>query len=67
MSNYKTCKKCGSELTDDAMAIYRKMVFRGADEFLCIPCLAEYFKVEVSEIEARIRFYRESGHCTLFR
>ncbi len=61
------CRKCGKqELSGDELAIYRKLVNRGATEFLCIDCLAEYFKCDRKEIEDRIRYYRESGECTLF-
>ncbi len=66
-SNYKTCSKCGAPLGPDDIAIYKKLVFRGAEEFLCIDCLAAYFQVPREEIEKRIRYYRESGQCTLFR
>ncbi len=67
MANYKTCKSCGAPLSGDDIAIYRKLVFRGAEEFLCIGCLAEHFCCPREEIEKRIRWYRESGQCTLFR
>lgn len=67
MSNYLTCRQCGAPLGQDDRAIYWKMVNRGAEDFLCIGCLAEYFKVPRKEIERRIRYYRESGQCTLFR
>lgn len=61
------CHKCGKEdLSGDELAIYRKLVNRGATEFLCIDCLAEFFKCDKSEIEARIKYYRDSGECTLF-
>ena len=43
MANYKTCKKCGSELLADDIAIHRKLISRNAEEFLCIDCLAEHF------------------------
>ena len=62
MANYKTCRTCGAPLHDDDIAIYRKLVY-----FLCIQCLADYFKCPKEEIEKRIRYYRESGVCTLFR
>ena len=39
MANYKTCRECNSALLDDDIAIYRKLIYRGADEFLCIDCL----------------------------
>ena len=61
------CKKCGKpELSGDELAIYRKLVNRGATEFLCIDCLAEYFCCDRKDIEDRIKPYRESGACTLF-
>lgn len=66
MANYKTCKKCGNELLNDDMAIYRKLVLRSADEFLCIDCLAEYFDTTREKLEKLIAYYRESGECTLF-
>ncbi len=67
MPNFDTCKQCGKSLTSDDMAIYRKLVLRCADEFLCMDCLAEYLGVSRKAIEDRIRYYRESGTCTLFR
>lgn len=67
MANYKTCKECGAKLLDDDIAIYRKLVFRGADEFCCIDCLGEHLGCTREAIEKLIAYYRESGHCTLFR
>lgn len=67
MANYKTCKQCDAPLMADDIAIYRKLVTRNAEEFFCIDCLAGYFKVPREAIEERIRYYRESGNCTLFR
>lgn len=61
------CKRCGKqELGGDELAIYRKLVNRGATEFLCIDCLADYFGCSRKELEDRIKYYRESGECTLF-
>lgn len=67
MANYQTCKKCGAPLGGDDIAIFRKLVNRMAEEFFCIDCLADYFDCPREEIEKRIRWYRESGECTLFR
>ena len=67
MANYQTCKQCGAPLGGDDIAIFRKLVYRNAEEFLCIDCLAAYFQCQRVEIEKRIRWYRESGECTLFR
>ena len=66
MANYNTCKQCGAPLGGDDIAIYRKLVHRGAQEFLCIDCLAAYFQCPRAEIEKRIRWYRESGSARCF-
>ena len=67
MANYKTCKDCGAPLHDDDIAIYRKLVHRGAEEFCCIDCLGRQLGCERKAIENLIQYYRESGKCTLFR
>ncbi len=67
MANCKTCMKCGAPLFDDDIAIYRKLVFRGAEEFWCIDCLAEHFGCTREAVENLIAYYRQSGKCTLFR
>ncbi|MCD8006277.1 MAG: hypothetical protein LUF29_04785 [Oscillospiraceae bacterium] len=67
MANYETCFQCGKQLEGDDIAIYRKLVLRCANEFLCIDCLAEYLGVSRAAIEAKIKYYRESGTCLLFR
>lgn len=66
MANYKTCKQCGQELLNDDMAIYRKLVLRSADEFLCRDCLSAFFEIKREDIDALIAYYKESGTCTLF-
>ena len=67
MANYATCRQCGAPLGSDDKAIYRKLVYRGAEDFLCIDCLAARFQVPRTEIDRRIAWYRASGECTLFR
>ncbi len=58
---------CDKELLSDEIAIYKKLVNRGAERYLCIDCLAEYFKCSRKAIEDKIDYYRKSGECTLFR
>ena len=67
MANYKSCKECGAELLADDIAIYRKLVLRNAESFLCIDCLAKRFGCTREDIENLIEHYRKSGECTLFR
>ena len=59
------CFECGKELTADDIGIYMKLVNRGADKYLCIPCLARGFRVDESEIRKKIEQFKKSG-CTLF-
>ena len=62
-SNY--CIKCDKKLLRDEIAIYLRLVNRGAKEYLCIPCLAEHFKCSEADIRARIKTLKDMG-CTLF-
>ncbi|GHU72187.1 hypothetical protein FACS1894184_19800 [Clostridia bacterium] len=59
------CSKCGKPLGPYDAALTRKLISRVAREYLCIQCLAEFFRVSVDLLEERIRFFRESG-CTMF-
>ena len=59
------CVRCGAGLSADEAALTRKLVNRGAREFLCLPCLARHFDVPESELRRKIREFREMG-CTLF-
>ena len=59
------CIRCGRELTADEIGIYRKLINRGAEEYLCIPCLSEDLKISEEEILKKIEQFRKAG-CTLF-
>ena len=65
MANYKTCKKCGSELLADDIAIHRKLISRNAEEFLCIDCSSRYLDVSVELLRQKIVEFKKMG-CTLF-
>ena len=67
MANWKTCKECNALLGSDDIAINQKLISRNVQEFFCIDCLAEYYKTTREAIQARIDYYRTSGHCTLFK
>lgn len=64
---YQTCKECNSRLSSDEKAIYMKLIDRTATEFLCLDCLGEKLGCGRAALEERIRYYRESGNCVLFR
>ena len=60
-----TCMKCGRTLTADEIGIYKRMVNRGADKYLCASCLAEHFHISEDLIYEKIEHFRQMG-CTLF-
>ena len=62
MSN---CMKCNRLLTGDDIGIYKKIVNRMANEFLCKTCLAEEFGVKEEIIDKKIKQFKEIG-CLLF-
>lgn len=64
---YQICKECNSRLSSDEKAIYMKLIDRTATEFLCLDCLGEKLGCGRAALEERIRYYRESGNCILFR
>ena len=60
-----TCEKCGRPLGRDEVGLTRKLVNRGATQYLCYECLARTFEVTREELERKVREFREMG-CTLF-
>ena len=59
------CMQCGKGLTNDEIGIYRKMVNRGALEFMCKSCLAAWYDCEVELIDQKIAQFKRMG-CGLF-
>lgn len=59
------CIKCGAALSCDDAGATKKLINRGAVEFMCIPCLAKKFGVTEERIKEKIEFWRKSG-CALF-
>ena len=59
------CFKCGQILSADEIAIYKRMVNRGAKECLCIHCFAKEFSVTEDLIREKIEHFKKMG-CTLF-
>ena len=62
--NYN-CIRCGAPLSTDEIGLYKKMINRGAVEFMCIECLSRELSVSVDELRSRIEYFRRMG-CILF-
>ena len=59
------CTCCGAALTRNDIGVTKKLINRGAEEFMCIPCLAKKFKVDEELIHKKIDEWRTMG-CMLF-
>ena len=59
------CMKCGRELVPDEIGFHRKLVNRGASEYMCMTCLARFFDCSEELLRKKILQFREMG-CTLF-
>ena len=59
------CKQCAQRLTRDEVAVTKKLINRGATEFMCAKCLADYYNVDESAVRERMEYFRSTG-CTLF-
>jgi hypothetical protein len=59
------CADCRRRLTNDEVAVTRKLLGLGETSFYCKTCLAGKFRVDEATIDGMIRRYRELG-CWLF-
>lgn len=59
------CIVCGKSLSVYDVGATKKLINRGAEEFLCIPCLAKKFRVTEELIYQKIEEWKEQG-CMLF-
>ena len=64
-SSLPACLQCGRPLQADEIALTKKMINRGAEQFFCLSCLAAHFDVPEENLREKIREFREMG-CTLF-
>ena len=62
----ETCVKCGAVLDKDDIGAHKKLVNRGAQNFMCVKCLARHFDVPEQRIREKIEEFRAQG-CLLFK
>ena len=65
MADQARCVRRGAVLGRDDIGLTKKMVNRGATEFLCIACLAEHFDLTEEILREKIREVKAMG-CRLF-
>ncbi|MBQ9511416.1 MAG: hypothetical protein IJR55_06970 [Clostridia bacterium] len=61
------CKNCRKPLSRDEIALYKRLIYRGAedDECICIKCLADKLNVSEAALFDKIDHFKKAG-CTLF-
>ena len=59
------CMTCDRTLTKDEIALFKKLVNRGAQKYMCLSCMSTYFQVSEAALTKQIEQYKEIG-CTLF-
>lgn len=62
---HEPCLCCGAPLSRDEVGLTKKLINRGATEFLCYGCMAAHFQVTVDDLHRKVEEFREMG-CTLF-
>ena len=65
MAEPARCVRCGAVLAKDEIAMTRKMVNRGAEQFFCLACLAARFQLPEETLRQKIDEFKAMG-CTLF-
>ena len=59
------CTQCGVPVTRDEIGLTKKLINRGAREYLCIECLAKMFECPTDALRVKIEEWRAAG-CALF-
>lgn len=59
------CMKCGREISGDEIGLHKKLINRGATEWMCITCLADFYKCTEDLLRDKMEQFREQG-CMLF-
>ncbi len=66
MNNKQVCVDCHVELTNDEIALSKKMLGRGGNPvYFCLKCLAEYLDCKLPDLQIKIMEFKEQG-CTMF-
>jgi hypothetical protein len=58
--------QCQALLSGDDVALYKKLVFREAEQFLCLDCMASGLSEPREKLEELIRYFHRTGTCVLF-
>lgn len=66
MSNrIENCVECGKKLKKYEVALSKKLIDLETEDYYCLDCFAAYLECEKSDLEIKIKEFKEEG-CTLF-
>ena len=60
------CERCEKILTSDEIALFRKLICREAETYLCIECLASDLSSTTERLRELITYFRTKQRCYLF-
>ncbi len=60
------CIRCEGRLTADEIALFRKLICREAEEYLCMDCLSRDLDTPRKRLEELVDYYHRTGVCCLF-
>ena len=60
------CIRCEETLTADDIALFRKLICREAEEYMCIGCLAKDLDFPRKKLDDLVDFFHRTGVCCLF-
>lgn len=65
MTNH-VCYQCNCHICGDEISLNKKLISRSIERYLCLDCMAEGFSVKRQALEDLIRYYHDTGICSLF-
>lgn len=60
------CKNCNKMLSSDEIALFKKLISRDAESFLCLDCFAVELSTTREKLEGLIEHLYRMGTCSLF-
>lgn len=57
--------KCARDLSGDEIGLHKKMINRGATEYMCMSCLAKFYNCTEELLKQKMEQFRAQG-CMLF-
>lgn len=60
------CTQCEKKVTADDIALFRKLICRNAERYMCISCLSDELGFPRKKLDDLVDYYHRTGLCSLF-